>query len=259
MRKLLIATLICASGAVHASHPHCDKAVQGFLHGYTKAARTAIKHFALGGDACAQNALGELHATGDVFPLDYDQAHTWFAKAAAQGCPEAKFHLGIMYEEGLGVIPDNTIAVPRYQQAADLGHARAQNNLAVLYQIGRGLTQSDERAAYWYRQAASQGHVHAQNNLGLMLTTGKGIPQDYVSAERWLRLAAEQGLTDAQFNLGVLYGRGLLGKADLVEAYAWWAEGGSTKAVEYRNSAAQQMSSEELVTATSRSKLYRRQ
>ena len=75
---------------------------------------------------------------------------------------------------------------------AEQGDAEAQNSLGVMYENGNGVVQDDVEAVCWYRLAAAQGYASAQNNLGFMYDHGLGVEQDYVEAKRWFRLADEQ-------------------------------------------------------------------
>ena len=51
------------------------------------------------------------------------------------------FHLGVLYNDGLGVAQDYRKARKWYQRAADAGDATAMNNLGVLCHEGQGVTQ----------------------------------------------------------------------------------------------------------------------
>ena len=78
---------------------------------------------------------------------------------AEQGDSYAQYNLGLMYDYGLGVIEDYTLAVYWYRQAAEQGHAKAQYNLGVMYESGRGIAKDDTQAVYWFRKAAEQGEA----------------------------------------------------------------------------------------------------
>jgi hypothetical protein len=84
-------------------------------------------------------------------PRDYDEARTWFRKAAEQGNASGEDHLGMVYYLGVGV-PQN------YAEAAT-----------------------------WFERAAEQGNVHAERQLAEMYATGLGVPRDHDEAEKWSR------------------------------------------------------------------------
>ncbi len=77
----------------------------------------------------------------------------WFRKAAEQGKTLAQFYLGVMYENGYGVLEDDTEAVRWYRKAAEQEHASAQFNLGVMYSSGQGVMSSGAAAADWYYKA----------------------------------------------------------------------------------------------------------
>ena len=65
---------------------------------------------------------------------DYEQALTWYRKAAEQGLAAAQFVLGVAHENGRGVPKDGQQAMFWYRKAADQGNAIAQDNLRRLSQ-----------------------------------------------------------------------------------------------------------------------------
>ena len=73
---------------------------------------------------------------------------------------------------------------------AESGNAEAQATLGSMYDNGRGVVKDDTEAVRWYRKAAEQGHAGAQNNLGLMYLTGRGVTKDEGEAYFWMSLAA---------------------------------------------------------------------
>ena len=161
-------------------------------------------------DAEAQFNLGVMYYDGEGVTRDYQQAFTWFKKAADQGHARAQYKLGLMYCEGtafrmLGnfwhMTQDLQQATMCFKKAADQGHAEAQYSLGKAYYEfhgASGVPKNDLQAALWYRRAADQGHVGAQTSLGVLYCNGEGVPQDYDQAALWLQKAADQGDTLAQ-------------------------------------------------------------
>ena len=74
---------------------------------------------------------------------------------------------------------DYATAVSLYRLASDQGNAKAQNNLGVMYNNGQGVVQDYKEAVKWWRLAAAQGNAWAQNNLGIMYHYGQGVVQDH--------------------------------------------------------------------------------
>jgi hypothetical protein len=123
------------------------------------------------------------------------EAVKWYRKAAEQEDEEAlnnltamcnrgnsiaQFNLGLMYEEGKGVLLNDAEAAKWYRKAAEQeyttalinltamcnrGSAVAQFNMGGMYQDGLGVSQDDAEAAKWYGKAAQQGNKVAQLRL----------------------------------------------------------------------------------------------
>ena len=84
-----------------------------------------------------------------------------------------------------------------WRPLAEQGHARAQNNLGVMYDNGYGVVQDTAEAVKWYRLSAEQGVARAQNNLGVMYELGKGVVQNYTLSHMWYNLASANGDKEA--------------------------------------------------------------
>lgn len=92
-------------------------------------------------------------------------------------------------------------ALPRaaewLRQAAEEGHIRAQLMLGVLHEDGAGVIQDYEQALEWYRQAALQGDTVAMYRVGSMLRRGVGADRDLIEAYAWCNIAAARGHHEA--------------------------------------------------------------
>lgn len=99
------------------------------------------------------------------------------------------FNVGLAaYQRG-----DYSTTLKEWKPLAEQGYARAQSNLGVMYEQGHGVLQDYAEAVRWYRAAAEQGYARAQGNLGFMYAKGQGVAQDYAEAVRWYLMAADQG------------------------------------------------------------------
>jgi TPR repeat protein len=166
-----------------------------------------IRAAAEGGDATAQNVLGDLYAKGEGVPQNYGEAFKWYRSAAEKDVADAQYNLAVLYETGLGVTRDEAEAMKWHRKAAEQGHAGAEYNLAAMYATGRGVSQDATKAAEWYRKAAEQGDSLAQYNLARRYEVGKGVPVDRVEPYKWHKLAARQGIEDAAQALDSLKGQ----------------------------------------------------
>ncbi|MCL2715706.1 MAG: hypothetical protein FWD68_14265 [Alphaproteobacteria bacterium] len=172
-------------------------------------------------------------------------------QAQGAGDPVAQYNLGVMYEEGKGVMQDFAQALSYYRKAADQGYAPAQTSLGRMYATGRGVPKDDAQAAMWFRRAAGEATATAPNptpqtssvpsrpavaNPSLVLHSFAvsglegadnlyGTVPDEVSAATYqqTRAAAEQGVAAAQYSLGAMFERHRgAPRLDRVEAYSWY-------------------------------------
>ena len=104
---------------------------------------------------------------------NWEEAVSWFCKAAEQGDAEAQLHLGVMYSEGLGVEQSIEKAAEWYRRAAEQGNADAQVVLGCCYEFGDGLPIDFKKAALWYGRAGKQGHEKAAAALERLRLKGR--------------------------------------------------------------------------------------
>jgi hypothetical protein len=76
------------------------------------------------------------------------------------------------------------------KKRAEAGDVIAQNSVGVMYNDGIGVLKDNVEAAKWFRKAADQGDAAAQGNLGVMYAAGCGVPKDEAEAYAWLNLSA---------------------------------------------------------------------
>lgn len=153
---------------------------------------------------------------------------------AFEGVPEAQHDLAAIYTAGHGGVPvDYTKAVQWFREAAINGVANARYNLGVLYQQGMGVEKDMKKAIGWYRAAAKMNHPEAQYNLGIAYIEGIGTDYNPGKAAMHFEQAARSGITEAAYNLGLILENGLLGAPSPREALYWYkkaADAGSPEA-----------------------------
>ena len=88
---------------------------------------------------------------------------------------------------------DFETALSEWRPLAEQGYARAQSNLGVMYENGNGVLQDNKTAVKWYTLAAEQGYARAQSNLGNAYFKGEGVLQDYVYAHMWGNISSSHG------------------------------------------------------------------
>ena len=110
-----------------------------------------------GGPRAAMVDLGDMHDAREN-EQGWSQAAKWYARAADRGNATAMVRLGILQQDGKGVLKDETAAANLYRKAADDGSSSGMHNLALLYDKGIGVDRRDpELAATLMLQAIDLG------------------------------------------------------------------------------------------------------
>jgi Sel1 repeat/Domain of unknown function (DUF4062) len=117
---------------------------------------------------------------------------------AKSGDSSSLFRLGTMYDSGITLPQDDSMASTHYRKAASQGMAEAQYRLAFRHLEGKGTKKSKSLAVYWFQEAAQKDYAPAQAKLGHMYLSGQGVAKDQVMAMKWLLRAADQKDPSAQ-------------------------------------------------------------
>ena len=140
---------------------------------------------------------------------------------AERGNPAAQYHLGMLYNNGIGgVSKDPKLAFWWFQQSA------AGNDPLGAYKVGcyfagqfPGVLAVDKERAYSFKLiAAKAGYSLAQSDVAV-ISYQRG---DYKQAGAWWKLAADQGYAMAAYNLANLHANGQADAADQGLAYAYF-------------------------------------
>lgn len=146
-------------------------------------------------------------------------------KKAFAGSAEAQHDIAAIYTAGHGgVKADYARAAAWFIEAAVQGVANARYNLGVLYHQGLGVTKNVETAISWYTAAAALKHPEAQYNLGIAHIEGIGTKYDPAAAAAYFQSAAKGGILEAAYNLGLIHENGLLGKIEQDKALYWYKQ-----------------------------------
>ena len=99
------------------------------------------------------------------------------------------------FEQGLKAYKNKYYkkALEILQPLAEQGNDAAQYILGLIYQNGQGVLQDYKEAVYWFRLSAAQEHRNAQYQLGKMYQDGQGVDQDYALAHMWFKLCGSSG------------------------------------------------------------------
>lgn len=158
---------------------------------------------------------GHKYFHGDIdVEQDYEQAATYFGKAASQGNAEGMYNLALLTDRGLGVKKDHSFAVKLLEQAAsqpaehptlpgrpNIGVAEAEHSLGLRYYEGVVVSKNPSIAAMWYQRAVDHGSAEAANNLAIMYQTANGVEKNLDRARQLFELSARRGDPNAMKSL----------------------------------------------------------
>ena len=139
------------------------------------------------GDAEAQYHVGMMYNNGIGTQQDPRQAFEWFQKSAASNDPLGAYKLGCYYDgQGAGIVTADSNEALKYKLiAAKAGYALAQHDVAILYDR-RG---NSEEALKWWKMAGDQGFPDALYSLSRSYSAGKGVPRDLSLSYAYFKLS----------------------------------------------------------------------
>ncbi len=121
-------------------------------------------------------------------------------KKAEGGDAAAQNKMGEIYQNGLkGVQQNDTLAFEWFQKSADNGDSNGQSNLGHVYCAGKGVRKDAVLGAKWLLKAAEQGNMYAQFNVGKCYRDGEGVIKDDIEAYKWFLISGAQGNTSAKW------------------------------------------------------------
>ncbi|KAI8888324.1 HCP-like protein [Backusella circina FSU 941] len=149
------------------------------------------KHIAEHGDTDVQFQVGFAYEYSVLEP-NYMEAYKWYTMAK-DSHKDAMYHLGLLYEKGLGVSQSYQKSNQLYQQASQLGSSDALYQLGNVYRHGRGVEIDSEKAIRCYTRAAKLGDPKHQCELGSLYEDGELVQKSILEALKWYTKAYLQG------------------------------------------------------------------
>jgi TPR repeat protein len=136
---------------------------------------------------------------------DYVEAFNWYSMAAESSHREAIYHLGLLYEKGLGIPQDYQKAIQLYNYAGNLGSDKALHQLGVVYHVGKGVDIDPTKAIEYYTRSSNLGNPEYQYFLGRLYEEGQLVQKDPQKALKLYTKAYLQGYNDVSSNLYAMY------------------------------------------------------
>ena len=192
-----------------------------------------------------------MYENGQGISKNYDQALSWYRKAANQGHSGSKNDLKALeykikeeqlaiklalFEANLEKELEREAAVEAKKkeeaeakkkeeaEAKKKAEAEAKKKLEedFINALDAYQTKDYKLAIFLYKKAANQGHIDAQFNLALMYDKGEGVTQNHEQATYWYGNAAVQGNAEAQYALAYNYQVGEGINKDYKQAIYWY-------------------------------------
>lgn len=138
---------------------------------------------------------------------------------ASSGNPEAQYHLGMFYNNGIGTSKDIKKAFEAFQKSSDGGDPLGSYKVGCYYSgQGDGVVEKDQDKALKYKLiAAEAGYVRAQFDVALHYYYDKAFDK---AISWWIR-AADQGYPDAFYALFGIYYEDKNNTKNWAEAYKY--------------------------------------
>jgi len=181
----------------HGLAPDPEQALRLFRQAAAQnhvAAQVAIER--MGGERGKGERAGNRRRPGGA---ERRQDEARWVSAAENGNAYAKYHLGLMYSQGLGLAQDPQQAARWFLDAAMQNHVPAQLALAQLQEAAQLA-----EAVQWYQKAAEAGNTEAQCALGRLYSAGELVAPNPLQSMAWYLRAGLDGEALAMRNLGTL-------------------------------------------------------
>lgn len=185
----------------------------------------SLQSAAAGGDACAEDQLGQALVSGQLGPADKAKGFDLVKKSAEDGYQRAYVDLGLLYFNGTGTTQDYGAAMKYLLIATDGGDMKAPRYVGMLYEQGKGTSTDVNKAAQYYQRAADHNDITGQCLLGSLYERGVGVQRNFDTAEQWYMKSQQRGddvAAPAMASLGNLYEIRSDGKRNEQTALSWY-------------------------------------
>ncbi len=151
-----------------------------------------VREKAENGDPKYQVVYGDMYSFGLGQSVDYEEAFSWYKKAAKKNNLEAQCDLGYCYLVGQGVDINHRLSFKYWLKSAKLGYAHSCRDVGQNYIKGIGVKKNYRKAVYWFKTAASYNYSHGTSDLASCYLRGFGVKKDLQIAYKLFKKAIEQ-------------------------------------------------------------------
>lgn len=237
---------VAVSGNPHVQHILALLLLkENVVEGRSKEGALWIKKSAEGGNPMAQYTYANMLATGTIFKQDGQVAIFFLEKMGQKSnYPLAYRHIAQIYDEGMGVVRNQELALKNYEKASSLGDLFSTKKAGLMYQNGQGTEIDTDKALSYFLKGSEMGDPQSTYLWATLYsnTLNSGLT-DYESVESWKRdeankkafdalvKAGENGYAIAYRYIGDMYVKMQQADNNYLEAVNWYkkaAEAGDT-------------------------------
>ena len=173
-------------------------------------------------DGWAEYNMGQLYQWGLGVDKNDTIAMSWYKKAATDNYANAYYRIGSYYVNGTLQPKDIAKAIEYYKKGIEAGSGDAVYQLAWLYYDGKDIQQDYPEALRLFLKGSDMGNVKSLSMAGYMYEMGLGTEKNQTLANSLYKMAAEKGNAAAQYNMGLIYEFGKGTETDQDEALKWY-------------------------------------
>lgn len=160
---------------------------------------------------------------------NYEEAITWYKKAADKGNDKAMYEIGEIYYSNLISLGQNST---NNTQSNNVKPKRGMLSMTgtnpVVEKLPAASKENYEEALIWFNKAAALENVDAYYKLGVMNENGFGTQQNYPEAFKWYLKAAENQNDMSMLRLAYFYKEGLGVEKDKNLSKSWYRKAQET-------------------------------
>ena len=179
-------------------------------------------------------------AVKEIIKNDFKRAFEILLPMAQDGNASAKFYMGYLYFNGLGVIENEQESEKLRLSAINIFKEQAENsNKEAISKLGRILADGSQldnidylEELKWLQLASRNGCREASFMLGNIYNTGHKINDTNKSdffpiinkkeAFKWFKISAEQGMGFGMINVGSFFKNGIGINENYKDAFKWY-------------------------------------
>ena len=154
----------------------------------------------------------------------YKKALKIFSDMHKSGNSYGTYHMGVIYEHGMGVDQNMPNAIQHYKAAVKEENVLALFDWGMMHIEGKKTRQNNATGVEMLEKAALQGHIKSQYNLYVIYEEGDITIRSPRFATKWLKKAVKNGYYPGMITLGDRYYNGCGIRKNFYMASIWYIQ-----------------------------------